>query len=61
MDRANGRIAQVGIQEAVARLRAYYQTPTNGRTPLDELTRELKRLVRDFADELAQIDSLGGK
>ena len=48
-------------QESLARLRAYYEAPTNGRSALDDLSRELKRLVRDFANELAQIDSLGGK
>ena len=61
MERVNGRIAQVGLQEALTRLRAYYQAPASGRSALDDLTRELKRLVRDFADELAQIGSLGGK
>lgn len=61
MERVNGRIAQVGLQEGLTRLRTYYQAPTSGRSALDDLTRELKRLVRDFADELAQIGSLGGK
>lgn len=58
MERADSRIARLGLQQAIATLTAYYENAPEGRTPLDELVRELKRLVRDYADELHQIDVL---
>lgn len=54
-ERVNARIASLGLREAIQILTAYYSSvPPN--TSLDEPLRELKRLVRDYADSLRGID-----
>lgn len=54
-ERVNVRIASLGLREAIQILTAYYSSvPAN--TSLDEPLRELKRLVRDYADGLRGID-----
>lgn len=58
LERVEAHIARVGLREAIARLADYYRAPSPGRSPLDELTRELKRLVREYTEELSQIDAL---
>jgi hypothetical protein len=57
MERVDAHIARIGLREAIARLTDYYRTPTNGRSALDEVTRELKRLVRDYTEELIEINA----
>lgn len=56
MERADSQIARLGLQQAIEILTDYYQAVPEGRAPLDELVRELKRLVRDYTEELRQID-----
>jgi hypothetical protein len=58
IERADSRVARLGLHQAVEILAEYYQAVPDGRTPLDELVRELKRLVRDYTEELRQIDVL---
>ncbi|MEW5989097.1 MAG: tubulin-like doman-containing protein [Chloroflexota bacterium] len=57
-ERISGQIAQIGIRQAINLLSEYYSKVPDGSTPVDELTRELKRLVRDYADELRQIEQM---
>lgn len=59
MERVDGHIARIGLQEAIARLTAYVESPTNDRSSLGELSRDLKRLVRSYTEELVEIDDLG--
>ena len=56
-ERIEGQIARLGLREAIAILTEYYSTAPNGNTPLDEQLRELKRLVRDYAESLRRIDA----
>jgi hypothetical protein len=54
-ERVNTRIASLGLREAIQILTDYYSSvPTN--TSLEEPLRELKRLVRDYANSLRGID-----
>ncbi|MCP4425335.1 MAG: hypothetical protein GY803_12640 [Chloroflexi bacterium] len=54
-ERVNARIASLGLREAIATLTEYYSNiPAN--TSLNQPLRELKRLVRDYADSLRGID-----
>jgi hypothetical protein len=46
----------MGLREAITLLADYYSTVPNGNTRLDEQTRELKRLVRDYTEDLRRID-----
>ena len=46
----------MGLREAITLLTEYYTTTPNGNTRLDEQTRELKRLVRDYTEDLRGID-----
>ena len=55
-ERVGGQIAQMGLREAITLLTEYYTTTPNGNTRLDEQTRELKRLVRDYTEDLRGID-----
>lgn len=57
MDRVENQIAHLGVQQTIDILSAYYTIAPDGRTPLDELTRDLKQRVRAYADELRQIDA----
>lgn len=57
-ERVDGQIAQMGLQSAIATLQEYYTSPTAERSQLGDLVRELKQLVRGFADELRQIQAL---
>ncbi|MCI0397388.1 MAG: hypothetical protein L0332_17745 [Chloroflexi bacterium] len=50
------QIARMGLQEAITVLTGYYSSVPNGATRLDEQSRELKRLVRDYTDDLRRID-----
>lgn len=56
MERVDGQIAQLGLQQAIDILADYYATLPAGRSSLDDLSRELKQLVRDYAAELQQIE-----
>lgn len=56
-DRIEGQIARLGLREAIGILTDYYSSAPNGNTPLDEQLRELKRLVRDYAESLRRIDA----
>jgi hypothetical protein len=58
LERVEGEIARLGVQRTIELLMGYYETVPDGRTELDELTRELKRVVRDYAEELRQISEL---
>lgn len=58
IERIDGKIAQLGLQQAIAVLHDYYHTAPQGRSQLDETTRELKQLVRAYSDELRQINDL---
>ena len=59
-ERVEAHIAQRGLRESISILAAYYNAPGNGSpTSLDEQLRELKRLVRDYADDLRRIDAFG--
>ena len=57
LDRVDSRIARLGSQRSIEVLKAYYTAVPEGRSRLDEQTRELKRLVRDYTEELRQIDA----
>ncbi|MCP4428403.1 MAG: hypothetical protein GY803_28275, partial [Chloroflexi bacterium] len=60
LERVEGQIARLGLQEAIGVLTEYVtnSTPTkNGQTRLDEQLRELKRLVRDYTDDLRRVDA----
>lgn len=59
-ERVEGLIARVGVQTAIERLTEYVSAAPKGRSGLDEVTRELKRLVRDYMEELVEIHALGG-
>lgn len=55
-ERVEGQIAHLGLQQAIDILTRYYsQAPTR---MIDETQRELKQLVRDYADELRSIHDL---
>ena len=56
-ERIEGQIARLGLQEAIQILTEYYSNAPNGNTQIDEQLRELKRLVRDYADSLRRIDA----
>jgi hypothetical protein len=56
MERVEGRVARMGLQEAIALLDAYTSNVPDGSTRVDDLTRDLKRLVRDYTEELRRID-----
>lgn len=56
MERIDGVIAQRGLAEVIDLLTNYYTISAASRSSLDELTRELKQLVRSYADELRQIN-----
>lgn len=55
MERIDAQIARLGLQQAIAILSEYYSVVPEGRTPLDDLARELKQLVREYSEELRQI------
>jgi len=56
-DRIERQIARLGLHDAIDTLTTYYTNVPNGNTLLDEHLRELKRLVRDYADSLRRIDA----
>jgi hypothetical protein len=59
-ERVNARITSLGLREAIEILTAYYSNvPTN--TSLEEPLRELKRLVRDYTNNLRGIDEFKEK
>ena len=55
MERIDGYIAQHGLQQTITILSDYYSSTVAGKTSLDELSRELKQLVRAYTDELRHI------
>ncbi|MCA9941382.1 MAG: hypothetical protein KC418_22225 [Anaerolineales bacterium] len=57
MERVESQVAHLGVQQTIDILSAYYTVVPEGRTPLDEVTRDLKQRVRAYADELRQIDA----
>ncbi|MCP4426568.1 MAG: hypothetical protein GY803_18910, partial [Chloroflexi bacterium] len=60
LERVEGQIARLGLQEAIGVLTEYVTNSTatkNGQTRLDEQLRELKRLVRDYTDDLRRVDA----
>ena len=58
MERVDAQIAQLGLHQAIEMLTRYYEEVSDRRGQTDELTRELKQLVRQYADELRQINDL---
>jgi hypothetical protein len=56
MERIDGQIARLGSQRSIEKLAAYYRVTPEGRSRSDELNRELKRLVRDYAEELRRLN-----
>ena len=61
MERVDGAVAHMGIAQALQLLAEYYAAPQDGRGgEPDELSRELKRLVRGYAEELRPIQQLSG-
>lgn len=56
MERAEAQIARMGLQKAIQALADYYSTVPEGRTALDDLVRDLKQRVREYAAELRQIN-----
>ena len=59
MERVDGAIAHIGIAQALELLEEYYTAPQDGRGgKMEELDRELKRLVRGYAEELRPIQQL---
>lgn len=58
MARVENHIAQMGLREAIASLSDYVNKESAGQTRLDEQLRELRRLVRDYVENLRQIDAL---
>jgi len=55
VERVDGRIAQLGLQQAIEVLASYYNTVPNGRSSTDEISRSLKTRVRAYANELRQV------
>lgn len=60
LERVDSRIAHMGLHKAIEILAEYYTAAPEGKTRLDTITRELKRQVRAFADELRQIREFNG-
>ncbi len=56
-ERVERQIARLGLQEAIQILNEYCANAPTGTTSVDEQIRELKRLVRDYADGLRRIDA----
>lgn len=56
MERVDGQIARLGLHQAIQRLTEYYEIPPKEAKALDELSRELKQLVREYAGELRGIE-----
>ncbi|KAA3655764.1 MAG: hypothetical protein DWQ04_33025 [Chloroflexi bacterium] len=52
MERVDAQIARIGLRDAIQILTEYYSTIPDGNTQLDEELRELKRLVRNYAEDL---------
>lgn len=52
MERVDAQIARIGLHDAIQILTEYYSTIPDGNTQLDEELRELKRLVRNYAEDL---------
>ena len=57
MERVEAQIARLGLQQSITILAEYYSIAPDGRSSLDELTRGLKQLVRNYADALRQIQA----
>jgi len=55
LERVDTSIARMGLEAAIQTLAGYYTQPAQGRTPLDALQRELKRLVREYGENLQQM------
>lgn len=55
-ERVENMIAQMGLKEAIKLLTDYYSNVPGGTSKFDEQTRELKRLVRDYTEDLHRID-----
>lgn len=60
IDRVDSQIAHLGLQRSIEVLSEYYSTAPEGRTKLDSIARELKRQVREYADELREIREFSG-
>ena len=60
LERVDSQIAHLGLQRSIEILAEYYSTAPDGRTKLDAMTRDLKRQVRAYADELRQIREFSG-
>ncbi len=63
LERVNKRIAEEGIGWALERLEGYCQASGDGASPTDDLTLEMKKLVRSYAEELhqaQQFNQMGG-
>ena len=55
-ERVDSLIAHMGLSEAIRVLSDYCEQAPDGNTRSDEQTRELKRLVRDYVDDLRRIN-----
>jgi hypothetical protein len=60
LERVDSQIAHLGLQRSIEILAEYYSAAPDGRTKLDAITRDLKRQVRAYADELRQIREFSG-
>ena len=60
LERVDSRIAHLGLQRAIEILVEYYSAVPEGRTKLDAISRDLKRQVRTYTDELRQIREFSG-
>jgi len=60
LERVDSQIAHLGLQRSIEILAEYYSAAPDGRTKLDGITRDLKRQVRTYADELRQIREFSG-
>ena len=60
LERVGRRIAHLGLEGAIEILVEYYSAVPEGRTKLDAISRDLKRQVRTYTDELRQIREFSG-
>ena len=58
MHRVETQIEYMGLQQTIETLTNYYTNVPNGKTDFDDLTRKLKRFVRDYTNQLRQISNL---
>lgn len=57
-ERVQSEVARLGSQQAITLLEAYTNHAPSGNSAIDDLNRQLKLLVRDYADELRRAHEL---